>query len=560
MRVVIKSLLPSRFGRPFAATGLGSALLLGAALPGALPASGAPAPASATAESSREVTATIDRLIRKRWEEKQITPAVVCDDRTFARRVYLDLAGRIPTPSEIDRFVSDGSADKRAALVDRLLASEEYARHFRDIFDVVFVGRSGGGGRRRGPDNGFRKEWLAYLEHSFATNRPWDRMMADLLLARPKTPEERGAVWFLYSRQEKYQEIAEAISPAVFGVQVQCAQCHDHPLADEIKQSHYWGLVAFFNRGKNKNTKNGPRVAESAVGGFAEFATLTGESRKSELTFLGVDPIAEERPEPGAKEEDRPELYRPAESADDEPPVPKFSRREVFVEQVVRKSPLVARAAVNRFWALLMGRGLVHPVDKMDSTHPPSHPELLDRLAADFEAGGFDVKRLVRAIVLSRPYQLEARPPAGSLPEHFASGLEKPLTAEMLYRSLLVAATGKTDVEAPALKAALIDAFPDVFAEENISTLKQTMLLSNNPEVQRLVQPAADNTAARLAAIADPADRAREAFRIAYARDPDADELARTTGYLKARADRGPQATAQLWWALLAGAEFRFNH
>lgn len=525
-------------------------------------ASASQAPA-ADAASSVEMTRAIDQLVEHRRQEKQVAAAAVCDDRTFARRVYLDLAGRIPTPDEADRFAADPATEKRAALVDRLLAGPEYGRHMRDVFDVVLVGRPAPERRRRrGPEaGGFRNEWLGYLERSFNENRPWDRMMADMLRARPESEKDRGAVWFLYSRQEKYQDIAEAISPAVFGVQIQCAQCHDHPLSAEIKQKHYWGLVAFFNRGKNKTTKLGPRVAESAIGGFSEYATLTGESRKSELTFLGVDLVPEQRPEGDAKQVDAPDLYRPLpDNAGDEPPVPKFSRREAFVDQVVRPNPLVARAAVNRFWALLMGRGLVHPVDKMDSTHPPSHPELLDRLAADFQRGGYDVKRLARAITLSRPYQLEARVTPGAQPEDFAYGLEKPLTAEMLHRSLLTAATGRTDAEDAELRAGLTEAFPDVFAEEQISTGRQAMFLSNNALVQKLVQPGGGNTAERLAAIADPAARVREAFRVAYAREPAPDELVEAVAFLKARADRPQQATAQLWWAILSGAEFRFNH
>lgn len=512
---------------------------------------------------SAEVTAAINRGVEQRWQEAKVTPAPLCDDRAFARRLYLDLAGRIPTPAEVDAFVSDVSTDKRAALVDRLLASPEYARHMRDVFDVVFMGRNSGPGRRRrggGEVQNIRSEWLAYLERSFAEDRPWDQTVSDLLLARPKSPAEWGAVWFLYARQEKYQEIAEAVSPAVFGVQVQCAQCHNHPLAHEIKQAHYWGLVAFFNRGKNKNTKDGPRVAEVATGGFNNFANLSGESSPALLTFLGAKEVPEARPAEGVKEQDTPDLYVPAAMGSEEPPVPKFSRREQFVEQVVKKNPLVARAAVNRFWALLMGRGIVHPVDKMDSKHPPSHPELLDALAADFERSGYDVKRLVRGIVLSRPYQLDSRPVGSAQPEQFAYGLEKPLTGEVLYRSLQVAATGKPEVETAGLKEELVEAFPDVFPEETVSTLKQTMLFSNNPLIQSLTKPQPGSTAERLAAIVDPAARVREAYRVAFSRAPDPEELQAAVSYLTSRPGRQPQATSQLWWALLASAEFRFNH
>jgi hypothetical protein len=518
-------------------------------------------------------TAAIDQLVARKWREAKVTPAGVCDDPTFARRIYLDLAGRIPTPAEVDAFVADDSSDKRAALIDRLLASPEYAERMRDVFDVVFMGRGGpnpGPRRRRGnaaQAQELRRAWLEYLERGFRENRPWDRTVRDLVLARPEAkadgplPEDRGSIWFLYARRDRHQEIAETVAASLLGVQVQCAQCHNHFMAAEILQKDYWGLVAFFNRGKNQDTEGGPVVAESAIGGFTSFANLTGQSSPAELTFFGRK-VPEVRPAANVKEEDSPTLYRPLPegSTEERSRVPRFSRREQFANQILRGNPRVARAAVNRFWALFMGRGIVHPVDKMDSRHAPSHPELLTWLAQDFARSGYDVKRLVRALLLSRPYQLEARAARVSRPELFAAGIEKPLTAEQIYRSLLVATTGKTDAENPELEKALVTVFPEVFPEEHVSTLQQAMFLTNSPLVQQLARVAPGTTAERLAAIIDPAARVRKAFLVAYAREPDSVELKAATAYLKARAGRAPQATAQLWWAILAGAEFRFNH
>ncbi|MBM3458515.1 MAG: DUF1549 domain-containing protein [Armatimonadetes bacterium] len=519
------------------------------------------------ATSAPDPIALINEQMERAWKEKGITPAALCDDRTFVRRIYLDLVGRIPTVAETEAFLAETAAGKRTTLVDRLLASPEYAQHMRDVFDVVFMGRQIAQPRRRrgfgqvagGADPG----WDQYLERQFAQNRPWNEMLAEILLGRPTSEENKAAVWFLYNRQERYQEIAEAIPPVVFGVQIQCAQCHDHPLAAEIKQAHYWGLVAFFNRTKNRSTSKGPRLAESAIGGFSSFATLSGEAKPALLSFLGAEDVEETRPAADQKEEDKPDLYRSAEAGApmDDPLTPKFSRREQFVEKVVRGSALVPRAAVNRFWALLMGRGMVHPVDKMDSAHPPSHPALLDALAQDFAENKFDMRRLVRSLVLSRPYQLDSRRPEGAQPDSFSYALEKPLIAESLYRSLLVATTGKTDGENPELLRMMTDVFPDVFAEENQTSLRQSMFLTNNPAFQKLFSTTdTGSTAARLMGMNDPAARVREAFRVALHRDPAQDELAEAVKYLMARADRPKQAVEQFWWALLTGAEFRFNH
>jgi hypothetical protein len=379
-------------------------------------------------------------------------------------------------------------------------------------------GSAGAGPRRRRGNAAraqeVRRDWLDYLERGFAENRPWDRTLRDLALARPETAEDRGAIWFLYARRDRHQEIAETVAATMLGVQVDCAQCHNHLMAPEIKQKDYWGLVAFFNRSKNEDTKEGPMVAEAAIGGFTSFTTLAGQSYPAELAVFGAS-VPEKRPAPDVKEEDAPALYRTMPAGSAGARVPLFSRRAQFAEKVLRGNPRVARAAVNRFWALLMGRGIVHPVDKMDSRHPPSHPELLEWLAKDFARSGYNVKRLVRAIVLSRPYQLEARQKREARPDLFAAGLEKPLTAEQLYRSLLVATTGKTDTENEELEKALVAIFPDVFPEEHVSTIQQAMFLTNNPLVQQLARVAPGTTAEQLTAILDPTARVRQAFRIA---------------------------------------------
>ena len=127
--------------------------------------------------------------------------------------------------------------------------------------------------------------------------------------------------------------MAEAISPSIFGVRIECAQCHDHMMADEIKQSHYWGLVAFFNRSKNSQQGGGPSLSESAIGGFSEFADLDGSSTPNYLTFLDAETVDEDRPENPGEQKESDELYfEHASSLIGR--VPKFSRREKFVKEV----------------------------------------------------------------------------------------------------------------------------------------------------------------------------------------------------------------------------------
>ncbi|MEX0938704.1 MAG: DUF1549 domain-containing protein [Pirellulales bacterium] len=511
-------------------------------------------------------TTVIDLLVEAGWQRDGATPSDRCDDATFVRRIHLDLAGRIPTVQEAEAFLADTSSDKRATLVDKLLTSEEYARHMAEVFDVVLMGRVAEmleGDRRaarlvRDRDS---HGWPEYLRRSFSDNRPWDQMVREMLLARPTEPEQAGSSWFLYERNEDAQRMAEAVSPAIFGVRIDCAQCHDHPLAFEIAQAHYWGLVSFFRRTKNGRSGGDPVVEESAIGGFEQFADLSGQTSEAVLTFLEAGTVEEPRPADGEKQEDSADLYVSVELSSGEQRVPKFSRRERLVEEVVDGNPLVPRAMVNRMWALLVGRGLVHPVDLMDSMHPPSHPRLLDWLAEDFAASGFDVKRLVRSIVLSRAYQLDGRATGEHvLSESFAHALEKPLSAESYCRSMLVAIEGNAEAEAPELTEAFCEIFPEVFPEENLATLKQTLFLSNNNSLWERIRGTSGGTAEALVAIEDAGDRVREAFRRVYGRAPDEEELQAATQFLTERSADSRAAVDQLLWAMITSAEFRFNH
>ncbi len=502
-------------------------------------------------------TLAIDLFVGSRWRDKAVAVAERCDDTTFARRVYLDLTGRIPTVEQLNGFCADTNSDKRRQLVDRLIASELYASHLADVFDVVLLGRRGDQSLQERQQHG----WRDYLENSFATNRPWDRMAREMVLARASDDTDVRAGWFLYERKNNYQEIAEAVSPNLFGIRIECAQCHDHPLAAEIEQRHYWGLVAFFNRGKNQNTKAGPRVVESAVGGFQKFTDLGGDAFDASLTYFASATIEEAQPEEGAEEKDSDDNYRGAEAESrlDEPRVPRFSRRQLFADEILSAHPLVAKAFVNRIWAMLIGRGIVHPVDRMDSTNPPSHPELLEWLSEDFRQHGFDVKRLIRSIVNSRCYQLNSIPPsAQALPADFTYGLAKPLTAESYLNSIYLALTDQACTNQSLMNQFRSD-FPHVFPEEWTATLTQALLMTNNPAMNGLFASEQARTIDALQEMTDAKTQVEFAFWKLFGRQPDAEEMMAATGYLEQR-NGTPAAIRQLLWAMIGSAEFRINH
>jgi hypothetical protein len=277
------------------------------------------------------------------------------------------------------------------------------------------------------------------------------------------------------------------------------------------------------------------------------FTNLKKESQPAVMVLLTGTKIEEPQP---TTDEDSPDGYvDPTASLK----VPKFSRRAKLAEAATGGNSLLARSFVNHTWAILMGRGIVDPPDEMNSKHAPSHPELLDWLAEDFAAHDYQVRRLIRAIVLSRGYQLSRwtgpnPPPA----EGFAAAIEKSLTAEAIARSLAIASGKETD---DSFRQALIERFPEIPIRPAQATIQQTMFLANSDQMAELF--GATNSDFSPAAKAD--DQVRAAFRRTLIRDPDAEELAHGVEFLKSHGD-SPAATSQLIWALVAGPEFLTNH
>lgn len=492
-------------------------------------------------------TEAIDALMAEGWERRGVAPAPPADDRTWCRRIYLDLAGRIPTSEELSAFLYSPDASKRRDLVDELLTSDAFAVRMRELWDVYLMGRSK---RRDHEDRRRDNGWWQFLEQAFRTNRPWNETVRDLLVARPQSPDAKGATWFLYERRDSHQEIAEAVAPIVYGTKIDCAQCHDHPLAREIKQAHYWGLVAAFNR--SKNVSGSTEVEESATGGFVNFTNLAKESQPAKMALLTGRVVDESWPAEGEqKKDDSDDNYVDPHA---QVKVPKFSRRAAFAELATTDNLLLARAFVNRMWATLVGRGIVHPADEMNDRNAPSHPELLAWLAEDFASHQYDVRRVVRGILLSRVYGLAAQADNAAPPEAFASAMERPLMAEQIARSWRVSAGMAPDDD--ALRREVIEALPEVMPREYNATFQQAQFLAGSPELAKLLQPTSGGTVSRLAAIEDSESKVREAFLAVLGRLPDAEEQAEAAALIETHVERPVESAGDLLGALMTSAEF----
>ena len=278
-----------------------------------------------------------------------------------------------------------------------------------------------------------RAAWEEFLRSSFAANKPYDQLVREILSADGADPKRRAAAKFFLDRDLEPNVVTRDIGRLFLGRNLQCAQCHDHPLVDDYKQDHYYGIQAFLNR-----TFLFPNAAGADRGHRREGR---GRGDVHERLRQGQD-AEDDRPArcPGGKPIAEPKLEKGKEykvaPAKDVRPVPTYSRRARWRRRSPsRDNPAFRRTAANRLWAMMIGRGLVHPLDLDHPGNPPSHPELLDLLADEFAAHKFDVKWLLREIALSKTYQRSSEVPAGAkdlAPDRFAVAPLKPLSPEQL--------------------------------------------------------------------------------------------------------------------------------
>lgn len=515
----------------------------------------------------------IDALIAAGYPDYARLAAPLADDAEFLRRVYLDLTGSIPPAAEVRAFLDDPSPDKRAMLIGQLLDSPGYVRRMTWFWDVTLM--------ERRPDTKVpRPAWEAYLRTIVHENRPYDVFVRELLSADGADEKTRPAAKFFLDRDLEPHLVTRDLSRIFLGRNLQCAQCHDHPLVDDYTQEEYYGIQAFLNRSFLFPKTDDPKavIAEKAEGDVT-FVSVFDKTKKQNTTaprIRGGKPIAEPKPEKGKE-------YKVAPAANVRP-VPAFSRRALLAGAITApENTAFARNAVNRIWAMMMGRGLVNTVDWDHPANPPSHPELLDLLTTEFVAHRYDVKWLIKQIALSQTYQRSSALPAGAadVPEHrYLSAILKPLTPEQLAYALFEA-TGQNDADranrsklgpksGPHVIEGAIDArvaprlpqFRNLFGARPgepqdgfTATLDQTLFVKYGGTVRGLIGA----RVASLAKLTDPNMLAEELFLSVLSRRPTVDEKQDVADRLKAANNRNT-AIGELVWALVASTEFRFNH
>ncbi|MBI2949622.1 MAG: DUF1549 domain-containing protein [Verrucomicrobia bacterium] len=484
----------------------------------------------------------IDRLVDQKLKKLNIRPSELSEDAEFLRRVYLDIIGTLPTPTEARRFLMNPRVDRRARLVNELLERPEYADYWALKWaDVLRVDRQVLG----------HKDAYAYyrwIRERIASNTPFDKMVRELITAEGPIDETPPANF--YKLFSKPGEMASTLSQVFLGVRIACAECHHHPF-DRWSQSDYYGMQAFF---QPVSRKKGP---------VGEMLLVTGQ--------------------PEARNPRTGEMIRPHPLGGVTPPTDTNAdlRRSLAAWFTAAENPWFARNLANRLVAHFLGRGLVEPVDDLRATNPPSNPELLDALARHAVEAQFDVKSLIRTIAASRTYQLASHPNETNEPDeqNYSRALFKRQPAEVLLDAVCqTTGTGEKFPGVPAGYRAIQVWDSDVShyflklfgrpvrktaceCERNAeASIAQVLHLLNSPQVHAKLTHEQGSVARLTGLNPDNGKLTEELYLTFYSRFPTAKERRSAEKYLTESGSDRRHAAEDLAWSMLNSIEFVFNH
>jgi hypothetical protein len=524
----------------------------------------------------------IDEHVFAQLKTLGLPPSGLCDDGTFLRRATIDIAGRLPTLEETKAFLADASKDKHARLVDRLLASEDYAYYFAGKWSAVLRNRRGNPGDDARPTNAFH----AWIKDGLHQNKPFDQFVREVITVQGEEIKDPPVVWFREIREASAQ--MEDVAQLFLGQRVACAKCHHHPM-EKWSQHDYWSMVAFFTRVEVKDpppvkSKKGEKPMKEPVRVLHKPGIAFAQHPRTKQTLkpsgLGAEPVSI--------------------SQDQDP-------RHALVDWMTTPdNPYFARTLVNRYWKHFFGRGLVDPEDDIRGTNPATNPALLDALAKSFVDSKYDLKKLVRTICLSSTYRLSAVPNADNASDrqNYSHFFLRRINAEVLLDAIDVVTGSETAFKGAPPKTRAVQLpdnqfdsyFLSIFGRPDSaspcecersgdSTLAQSLYLFNSEELLEKIRgkksaanPAKKETKVttmttetRLASSGGriqellkdkrpDADKIRDLYLLAFSREPSADELRTTLSYLERKRDDMAGGYEDVLWALINTKEFMFNH
>lgn len=516
----------------------------------------------AAADEKPALIQKIDEIIQKRLNEAKIPASAQADDAEFVRRVYLDITGRIPTMDQARAFLDDQDPDKRAKLIDELLGRLEYGLHFATIWRELLVDRSPDKSQVRGTYSWAFIDWLA---DGLNKGRGWNEIVADILTAEGEAAKNPATTFLLTNRMGVFPRPEDMVGMAgrlFMGIQLRCAQCHDHPYVKEWHQDDFWGVAAFFSQVRDHTTdQNGGSRNPT-------FSERPNPDQKLETSYINRLKRAGFIAPPAGPQAAIPQLGDPSQTLRvvkaklflaDAPELPEGPYRPRFATWLTAAdNPYFARAAVNRTWAHFFGSGLVNPVDDMRPDRAATHPEVVDLLEKEFKSNGFDTKHLIRVICNSQAYQRTSRPlPENKEDRELLSHMAmKVMSPDQTIDSLAIAVgraptVGKNRDQGTALFATKeADGSPTDFSHGIPQFLYQ---MNTGPA------GSPPNILGKLTAGKSKEDVVQAMYLTVLTRSARPAELKRMLAYLDQATDAN-QGYRDVYWVLLNSAEFILNH
>ncbi|MBI3823131.1 MAG: DUF1549 domain-containing protein [Planctomycetes bacterium] len=531
---------------------------------------GQPAPA--------DPSAFINQELAKSWQTEKLTPADNADDRTFQRRASLDLIGRIPTLEEQQAYLKDPDKHRRKLLIDRLLAHDDFPRHWGNIWTDWLLGAAG--------DRKARTAFHEWMAAHFARNGSHKELAESVLLVKGALYNNPAGHFLSVHRGQpipakEWEKLgqydmfpATAKTFRIFHARrLECVQCHDHAFDDFFRQHHFHAANLFF-RQVGFTRKRAPNNE------FTEHISDDPQLNKS-----GLLPMERRN---GIIAFTRPRFL----DGDVWKPDMKQTRREFFTERLV-KHPQFARAHVNFLWAHFFGHGLTQTADfdDMIADNPVVHPKVMDRLAAEFVKSGYDSRALMRWICNSDAYgrsSVANKTNAGADKVVYFSRMQtRPLTRPQLVESLVVVFTMENYVKRrDKLRTEFFAELPPLVRQEvnhceveplnprGELSIPQALWLNNGTVWQREAS-APDSTIAKLLKkVGGPAQKnmpkfIEEIYPVVYCRSATPKEVNLLLRHAEQMVGRSPQKnTPQFWrnlcedifWAMTNSAEFSLQH
>jgi hypothetical protein len=499
----------------------------------------------ANAAEGESRSSVIDKLLERRWADASVSPAPPANDTEFLRRASLDLTGVIPRASRVREFLADTRPDKRELLIEELLDSPRYATHMATTWRNRILPLGVEPGRNR--EATALQKWL---RTRFAKNLRYDNLVGELLLTLGG--DELGPSLYYQANDLSPEKLAGSAAELFLGVQLHCAQCHDHPFA-EWSQRDFWGLAAFFARVQARD--------QNRMGMMdARFRLV--DAKEGEVRLPDSNEVV-------------PPKFPKGEAAEDSD---RQTRRvQLAVWMTSSENPFFARAAVNWAWAHLFGRGLVDSLDEAVASQPTPESELLEKLAKEFTKSGYNVKELWRTLANTRAYQLAGGREDESAADVFAQMRAKPLTPEQLFDSFAMLAPDNPASGARQLRSMEnsldedpvrmefvrnMRAPPGSATEYRAGTLQALMLMNGQVAAGVSDRDNSNLLRAMIAPFMNDEERVESLFLATVSRPPEKDDLEACVAILvecKTDEERN-RALSDVLWALLNSTEFAFNH